>query len=453
MELCSIMTKTVELPQNQTISTKLPLDVGGLPLETQRLSYNYINTLELEKYKTYNHSISEKKVSFKIFHLYQTPKYRNKYIDIFTPQTLKVKWVDMVPSQLVSIINTHWQNALGQELFTFSQDEKIYTLNLPPGLAVYLCHSLIWDHLGFENAPVFSYVMTHSEKRKFPQRLRRDVVGIMNQDSSKILKIKGKPCREISLRQQYEETVSELDADEITRSSRFFAIVTFAQDKDFYRNYFTKSLILNIVPNSSKFLAALQNALAEYSEVVSEDQDIPDENKLSTILKSGLKVKTDESFNMTIKTTNPIENVKIIVYIQFDEFLEKYLGKSIIGLHDRINFLNVFNHKDFILRNIYRYPFYLCVSNSDVQTSDVQSLINNQSHQSVVAVLYPDNSFTSSLPIRLKPNNFNTFIFKILDRDLKPITERITIDLFFRFQREPAEKPIECLDKQNFHVI
>ena len=453
MELCSIMTKTVELPQDQTISAKLPLEVGRLPLETQRLSYNYINTLELEKYKTFNHAITEKKVNFKIFHLYQTPKYTNKYIDIFTPQTLKIKWVDMVPSQLVSIINTYWQNALGQELFTYSQDERIYTLNLPPGLSVYLCHSIIWDHLGFENAPVFSYVMTNSEKRKFPQRLRRDVVGIMNQDSSKILKIKGNPCREIPLRRAYEETVSELDSDEITRSSRFFAIVTFVQDKDFYRNYFIKSLILNIVPNSQKFLDAVQNALAEYSNLISEDQDIPNENKLSTILKSGIAVKADEGFNMTIRTIKPIENTKIIVFIQFDQFLEKYLGKSIIALHDRVNILNVFNHKDFILRNIYRYPFYLCVSNSDVQTSDVQSLINNQSHQSVVAVLYPDNSFTSSLPIRLKPNNFNTFIFKILDRDLKPITERITIDLIFRFQRESAEKPIECLDKQNFQVI
>ena len=452
MELCSILTKTVELPKDQTASTKLPLGIEGVPLETEKPSYNYINTLELEKYKTFNHAITDKRVSFKIFHLYQLPKYANLYIDIFTPQTLRVKWVDMTPAQLASIINANWQNWFGRELFTYSQENKTYTLNLSPGLSVYLCHSLVWDHLGFENAPVLSYVMTNSEKRKFPQRLRRDVVGIGNQDSSEILSIKGEPCGEVPLRQEYEELAAELDADEITRSSRFFAIVTFVQDKDFYRNFFTKAITLDIVPISPKFLAALQGALREYSELISEQQDLLAENRLTTILKSEITIKAEENFTMTIKTTKPIENTKIIVHIQFDRFLENYLGRSIIRLHDRINILNLFNHKDLILRNIYRYPFYLCVSNSDVQTSDIQSLINNQAHQSIVAVLYPDNSFTNTLPIRLKPNNFNTFIFKILDRDLNPITERITLDLIFRFQRERVEKPIECLDRRNFHI-
>ena len=447
------MTVTVKLPQDQTVSAKLPLAVAGLPLESQRPSYNYINTLELEKYKTFNHAITEKPVSFKIYHLYQTPKYANKYIDIFTPQTIGVKWVDMTPSQFAAIINTNWGGWFGQELLTYSQDAQRYTLNLPPGLSVYLCHDLIWDHLGFEDAPVFGYVMSSAEKRKYPQRLRRDVAGIMNQGSSEILSINGKPCQDVPLRQEYEEAAAELDADEITRSSRFFAIITFAQDKDFYRTLFTKSITLDVVPSSPKFLASVRGALAEYSELISEFQDLAPENRIKTILKSEIIVKTDESFTMTIRTTQPIENTNIIVYIKFDEFLGNYLGKSIIGLHDRINILNAFNHKDLVLRNIYRYPFYLCVSNSDVQTSNIQSSINNQTHQSIVAVLHPDNSFTSTLPIRLKPNNFNTFLFKILNRDLQPIKEEITMDLVFRFQREAAEKPIECLDKQNFHII
>ena len=429
------------------------LRLGGGALESKRLSYNYINTLELEKYKTFNHSISEKEVTFKIFHLYQAPKYENKYIDIFTPETLGIKWVDMMPTQLASIINSSWQSWFGQDLFTYTQKDKKYKLNLPPGLSVYFCHSLIWSHLGFENITVFGYTMTNSEKRKFPPRLRRDVVGLRNQDTSEMFTLVGEAREEIPLRQSYEELVAELDVDEITRSSRFFAIVTFVQDKDFYRTHFEKTITLDIVPINYKFLASIKTALAEYSDLIYEFQDLPSNDRLRNILKSEIEIKPDENFRMTIKTKKPIENTKIIVYIQFDEFLSNYLGKATILLHDRVNILNLFNHKDIILRNIYRYPFYLCVTNSDIQTSDIQSSINNQSHQAVVAVLHPDNSFTSTLPIRLKTNNFNTFIFKILNRDLKPITEKITIDFVFRFQRELAEKPIECLDRRNFNAI
>ena len=451
MDLCSVIAITAELPQDQTIATKLPLYTEVLPQENQEPSYNYINTLELEKYKTFNHSLTEIDVNFKIGHLYQTPKYNNKYIDIFTPTILGVKWVDMTPGQLAGIINSKWHEWFGKEILVFSQQEKRYTLELPPGMALYICHGVIWGHLGFESETVYSYQLKDYEKTKFPHRLRRDISGFINSDSSDILYIIGDPIEEVSLREAYEEVVERLDSDEVTRSSRFFCIITFAQDRSFYTTLFTREMTLDLVPISKKFLKGLRVALEEYADLICELQDLPSDEQIANILRNELIIKGDENYTLIIKTQKAIEMTDILVFIEFNKALSDYLGKPGVRLHDRVNVMNLFNHKDFIIRNVYRYPFYLCVSNSDIQTADVQSLINNRIYQSVVAVLHPDNSFTNTMPIRLKPNNFNTFIFKILDKDLNPITERITMDFVFRFQREPAEKPIECLDKRSFH--
>lgn len=451
MDRCSIISITAELPQDQVVAAKLPLDIEALPSENQRPSYDYINSLELEKYKTFNHSLSEIDVSFKIGHIYKSPTYINKYIDIFTPTTIGVKWTDMTPGQIAGMINSKWVDWFGKEILVFSQQEKRYTIELPPGMSLYLCHGVIWGHLGFEFETVFKYDMPNYEKSKFPARLRKDIAGFINNDGSDMLILNGERCDESTLRENYEDIADILDRDEVTRSSRFFAIITFAQTKSFYNTFFERRMTLDLVVVSKKFLKGLRAALAEYADLICELQELAPEDRITNILKSELVVKGEENFLMVIKTQKAIENTDILIFIDFDKKLSDYLGKSSIRLHDRMNVLNVFNHKDFVLRNLYRYPFYLCISNSDVQTADVQSSINNQSHHSIVAVLYPDNSFTNTLPIRLKPNNFNTLLFKILDRNLQPITERVTMDFVFRFQREPSEKPIECLDRRSFH--
>ena len=471
METPSLVSVNCKLPKDEVVISNLPPYLGPLKKDgNKNLSYDYYNLLELQDIKVTNSVTSSKMANMKIGHYYKAPYYETKYIDVHSPSVstkttetgplvTNIKWIDMTHYQIATLINNRWNELFGMDLLFFDLVKRQYTLTLYPGLELYLCHLVIWSILGMEKSlkkKIHKYnILTREESEKFPGTLRHNIFGISNRNSSSIMEITGHRVNNRPILTNFPAVHRKLETDsDVTRSTRFFGIVKFAHDFDFYDQLYNATFPLQLIPLNSFFMDNVVNSLIDYSGRILEfskdtddddddddddsDDDDDDADEYPTvqeIFKNSLDIVAEEKQFMIFKLDKAYSETEVVVFIIFNPILEKYLGRTYIEVDNSVN-INTLKHSTLLLNNVFQYPLYLVLISSDIINEFGESIIENET-KSIIAIIYSENSFTTTQSlIKIRPSTFNKLLFKIVDKNFQPVSEEMFINLVFRFKRE-----------------
>lgn len=464
MDTSTLISITGELQESEVIESQLPPLLGPLPLseEDKRLSFNYYNVLELENCNFNNSSTSKEEGGFYFGHIYDTDIYRNKYIEFnameiesrpnpgSTPEK-GVKWVDMTYHQIANMINNGWKYHFDTQLL--EQVNTRFVLTLDPGVAVYFCHSVIWKMLGLFDAIKDikeSYKLTiPSEVVKF-RGIGNKITGIKNKSASQKLEIKGTSGLTYTrLSVLYKRVAEALNADSNTsRSNYFFAIISFAHTRSYYKEFGSYSFPLELVPFGSGFRDSLKHAVTQYSKTIVELTKADDEPSISEMCDETFEVQVENDRFMMIKIGDEYRESGVTIFVVFNKQVRKFLGgRKSVDIKDGI-ILNPIDHRVIIMKDVFKYPFYLILMSTDDRSELQESMVNSR-QRNIVAIIHSEHEFTTTQNIiKLRPSSYNKLVLKVLNNEFKEITETVFFTLLFRFKRDFIDNAFELDFKQ-----
>lgn len=455
MDTPSLLSINCEIPKEEVIISNLPPNLGLLPDSSGNLSYNYFNILELENVITSNHTQSLEMATFNIAHIYDPIQYQNFIIDVVAtdeklasepgePVETGLRWVDMTPYQIFTMINNETKELINKELFTFDYHNMTYTIELPPGISIYFCHSLIWEGLGLYDILKPKLVKyshpTEREKGKFSRSLRKSITGLQNKSSFSSIKVTGLQVGNERLIDDYADVVFDiLNEGDVTKGTRFYGIITFPKTTSFYTEFYTKKFPLQLLPLNSNFISTLKQSIIEYSQNILDIRE-EDSFTIEDIFRNEFDIIVEQKAYMLFRIINfRLYNQKgIRVMIILGSTLYKYLGKKYIEVGDSYT-INTTNHKEIIKNNVFGYPLYLILLSTDSNNEFEHSVINN-AEKNILAIIHSETEFsTTQSLIKLRPSTFNKLVFKIVNKDFQKVSQKISCKLIFRFKREFLE--------------
>ena len=459
MDTPSLITITSEIPEDEVIVSKLPPLLGPLRKENGEISYKYHNILELENCSFHNHIIAKEKGRIDISHYYTInnngPDYSHQYLDVDSPSQVLApglnkqpergnKWINMNGYQLSTLINQKWFELFGVDLLTFDSQNKKYTLSIPPGIGVYLCHPVIWGVLGIWDLQLMKvYTVPEYEKAKFSGSLGNSISGYCNDSSKQYFTLTGKRTAAVHTPANKFPIITEgiiLDSNPI-KSTWLFGVITFAT-KDFqYEEFHSKELELSLVPCSIDFMNSLKELILDYSGMIQEYEYMQDSDESINLALDELDVVPDSKNQMIIKTKSKSTNGhNIVIHLSLNKVLQNYLGQEDIKIERSITVINPYNQNELIQKNIYKYPYFLVLASTDF-IHDLDTSVVNNKKLPIIAVIHSESKFTTTQSlIKLRPSRFNKLVLKVLNNQLETITERVSCELIFRFKREFIEE-------------
>ena len=448
--------------QDGTIVSKLPPLLGPLPKDNGEVSYGYHNILELENCQLTNHTVSTTEGTMSICHYYlhkeTGPDYSNKYIDTNslevesrptpTQDPVKgLKWINMTHFQLASMVNEKWFEFFERNILVFDSVTKKYSFTLPPGIGIYLCHPIVWDILGLYSEDLIEKyeVTSSSELRKFSGSLRKSISGYCNYRTDEMFTMTGEKCsNNITPELKHPVLVSNMNQQDILRTTWFFGIIPFASNENSYVAKYTTSFNLDLVPSSLVFMNELMELINTYSAMILEYSYIDEEDefledKFKDKSSNALQIFATKRNQMVIQVDEAFSSHNIVIHISLNPLLANYIGKDSITIKNRINLINAFDQTQMIQANIFKYPYYLVLCSSEYFDVDF-SVIDNK-NLVIIAIIHSETKFTTTQGlVRLRPTRFNKLVLRVLDKNLAQVTEKVTCDLLFRFKREFIEE-------------
>ena len=450
MESPSFIQKTIELPSTEDFTADLPPLLGALPKNSEKYSYDYYNILELEKCQVFCHTIYDKKASFEMCHYYDEEKYKDLHFSIHTPTTKTITqpnrngqevedlyWLDMNAYQIFFLINSMWGQEFKEPLLKFNRENRYFSIKLPPGMEIQLCHKKLWVLLGFSESKLVKHNLSRSDYIKYPGMTTK-IFGIRN-TTTDYLTLTGKQVAYTkTFFQRFPDIGKVLERGQPERIAKLFMIVRFPISPNHYTKMEKYTFNFELANNSTtNFMHEMETCIKSYGNKVfiSEDylDDIPEDFNRITITEM-------KPQKMVLTITDNFRVKRIYLYIKYDKFLTDFLQTKETVIKSLITTLNLFTHSDILTRNVYKFPFYL-ISKSKNMTSELdESSIKNKNLY--ILGIFDDNGkvISPQNPLKLRPNSYNKLVFTILDRDLEPILNRITCDLLFRFKREFIEE-------------
>ena len=467
MDTSTLLSITGKLPGDKLIESKLPPLLGPLPMneENNKLSYNYDNVLELINCNFTNSATSTETGTFYIGHLYNAEEiYKNKYIEVKTPDYISkpnpsgteetVPWTSMTYFQIMRILNNGWELLFGTKLIEHNSNSRTCKMTIPSGVGVFFCHSVIWKMLGMEEVTkdlLLSYTpTTPSEVKKF-KGLSGKISGVKNKSSSTDLILKGIPVTYARLEDLYNRVATTINNDSnVSRSTYFFAIISFAHSKQYYSKYAAYSYPLEVIPFSSTFIENFKKSIFDYTTGITELLDDEGNNSptIHEVCKSSLEVNIENNKYMIINIGKMYPKKGITIFVVFNSVLRKFVGgiKS-IEVHDSY-IINNIDHNEVIKRNVFKYPFYLLLISTD-DRNDFQESIINSTRRNIIAIIHSETHFTSTQNlIKIRPSTYNKLVLKLVNNEFKPISENIVFNLLFKFKRDFMENSFELDFKQ-----
>ena len=459
MDTPSLIRITSELPNDEVITSFLPPLLGPLQKENGEFSYKYYNILELENCSLNNHTISKEKGKLSICHYYResdednSPDYSNQYIDIDSPKKLSqlrpegepqkgIKWINMNHYQISALINERWNELFGDDLFTFNSNSRRYTVLIPPGIGVYLCHPIVWGILGiWDEDKVEKYVVPSSETKKFHGSLGKSISGYCNYSSVADYTLTGNKVTLATPAIKFTEIVEGIKNDSNPiRSTWLYGVITFAISKEEYTSFYTKEIDINLIPCSTDFMTSLQESIIDYSGLIKEFSYLQETGDSIEKIISQVEVVADSKNQMIIKMDYDFSKHNIILQISFNTVLAKYIGVDELFVSSSTTIINPYNQNSLIQKNIFKYPYYLVLASTDF-THDLDTSVINNKNYSIIAVIHSENKFTTTQQlIKIRPSRFNRLVLKVLNNELEPVTERVSCEFLFRFKREFLEE-------------
>ena len=461
MDTTTLVSITGELPKEEIIESKLPPLLGPLlASDSNVLSYKYSNILELETCRLTNFASSKETGKFQIGHRYNVNGvYGNKYIieDTLKYESRptpggdieKVPWVDMTYYQIAKIINNGWQVNFGTRLLDLNNN-KSFQITLPPGIGIFLCHSVVWKLLGLYDIiekmkQKISYtIQTPSEATMF-KGMKGKITGLTNRSSVENLVITGTPLTYTRLSKIFPKTSDALKNDSSTiRHTYFFGIIMFANTIQHYNSFATYTFPLELIPFSSKFIDSFKQFVIEYCGNISElvDENGDNEPTIKKVCKDTLVINIENYKYMMINIGENYAKKDIIITVKFSESLQKFLGGiEAIDIKDGV-IINSTDHNEVIQRNVFKYPFYLILLSTDERNDFHESMIDSKK-RNIIAIIHSEKEFiTTQNLIKLRPSAYNKLVLSVLNNEFQPLTETVFYNFIFKFRRDFIDNPL-----------
>ena len=468
MDTSTLLSITGKLPSDKIIESKLPPLLGPLPMseESNKLSYNYHNVLELINCNFTNSATSNETGTFYIGHSYNpADKYKNQYIEVKTPQyTSKpnpsgtdetVPWTSMTYYQIMRILNNGWELLFGNKLIEHNSNSRTCTMTIPSGFGVFFCHSVIWKMLGMEEVTkdlLITYTPTTPAEAKKFKGVSGKITGVRNKSSNTDLILKGVPVTYARLEDLYNRVATKINNDSnVSRATYFFAIISFAHSRHYYSKYATYSYPLELIPFSTLFIENFKKSIVDYSKNRIIELLNTDGNNTPTIHEvctSSLEISVENNKYMFINIGKMYAEKGITIFVIFNTVLRKFLGGiRSIEVHDS-TIINTIDHNEVIKSNVFKYPFYLLLISTD-DRNDFQESIIDSTRRNIIGIIHSETHFTSTQNIiKMRPSTYNKLVLKLVNNEFKPIAESVVFNLLFKFKRDFMENSFELDFKQ-----